>query len=97
MSNKDPNSGKGSFGKKNIIFMIIGIVIAVTGFSVWEYPHLNIHKLVDSIFHLINYGKVLFAFLKMEVVRLIADPFAILGILLMGGGTMMIYEGITYR
>ncbi len=97
MENYDPKTQKGGFGKKNIAYILLGIVIALTGYSVWKNPHLDIHSMIESMSHIFSHGVALLSFLKMEVLRLVEDPFAIIGIFLMGGGLLMIYEGITRK
>ncbi|UCH37667.1 MAG: hypothetical protein JSV76_00330 [Candidatus Bathyarchaeota archaeon] len=69
------------------IAVLAGLVTFIAGFGAWKNPHLDWSGFVDSI-------TFIWVWLFEESIRLINDPFAFLGLLLMLAGILVTLNGL---
>jgi len=69
------------------IVVIAGIVTFIAGFGAWNNPHLDWNGFIDSI-------TIICVWLLEESIRIINDPFAFLGLLLMLAGILVTLNGL---
>ena len=68
---------------KGLVFLVVGIVVAVLGLGMWESPEINWDGFMRA-WSMIGDG----------ILRLREDPFAILAVVVLGVGVVMAYYGI---
>ena len=73
--------------KVGLAYFLLGILIGAVGYGMWISPELNWtsfkQTLVDFAQHL-----------KADLIRMLNDPFALLGAIILFAGLILIYEGI---
>lgn len=67
---------------KGLVFLVVGVVVAVLGLGMWESPEINWGGFLDA-----------WATLGNEFLRLKEDPFAVLGIVVLVLGVVVAYHG----
>jgi hypothetical protein len=69
------------------IVVLAGLVTFIAGFGAWNNPHLDWNGFLDSI-------NIMGVWIIEESLRLISDPFAFLGLLLMLAGVLVTLHGL---
>ncbi len=68
---------------KGLVFLVVGVVVAVLGLGMWESPEISWDGFIRA-WSMIGDG----------VLHLKEDPFAILGIVVLAVGVVMAYYGV---
>ena len=71
-----------------VLVVVAGIATFIAGFGAWNNPHLDWNGFIDSI-------TIIWVWLLEESIRIINDPFAFLGLLLMFAGILVTLNGLT--
>jgi hypothetical protein len=84
------SAGKIRMNKKRIIgvvLSIVGFIVGWVGYGMWRSPELDWASFKHT-------GGEVLTWFGDEIVRLVNDPFAILGIVVMIGGIIVLIKGI---
>jgi len=73
--------------KIGLAYFLLGIVVGVVGYGMWISPELDWGSFKQALVDLAQHFEA-------ELVRVLKDPFALLGVLVVFAGVILIYEGI---